>query len=345
MSPYENLPSRQFWKSAIAEKNLFDICDIWNPKFPFTKTDRVSTYGSCFAQHIGKALLERGYAWFDTEPAPVGLSRENTKLFNYSRFSSRTQNIYTSSMLEQWVDWSLGIKEVPNETWEHDNRFYDPFRPTIEPHGFCSAEEMKSSLDYSLQCFKSSITKSSVIIFTLGLTERWVNKNNNCEYSICPGTAVGHFDESKHAFNNLLFSDVYQTLISSMEKIRDKNKSIKFILTVSPVPLVATQLKRHVLISTIESKSILRAVAGQLCIEKDYVDYFPSYEIISSFPFAGVFYDPNKRSVSKHGVNFVMDRFFQAMEGNEFRYQNTEELDRNVEETACEEELLSAFAK
>jgi hypothetical protein len=87
------------------------------------------------------------------------------------------------------------------------------------------------------------------------------------------------------------------------------------VLTVSPVPLTATATGRHALVATTHSKSVLRAAAGQLADERDDVDYFPSYEIISGFPYRAAFYEPNLRTVTPDGVAFVMRHFFQALQG------------------------------
>ena len=79
------------------------------------------------------------------------MSKEDALKFNYDIFSARTGNIYTTSLLEQWTDWALENKAIPDEVWEKDRRFYDPFRPNIETNGFSSADEVKNSLAYSLQ--------------------------------------------------------------------------------------------------------------------------------------------------------------------------------------------------
>ena len=82
---------------------------------------------------------------------------------------------------------------------------------------------------------------------------------------------------------------------------------------VSPVPLTATATGRHALVATTHSKSVLRAAAGQLADELDHVDYFPSYEIVTGFPYRAAFYAPNLRTVTPDGVAFVMWHFFRAL--------------------------------
>jgi len=309
-NPYSALPESAFWRSAVAARNPFEIRGLWDPKFEIVPNQKVVTFGSCFAQHIGRALRANGLYWFIPERPPPGMSEASMTLFNYDLFSSRTGNIYTTSLLKQWVEWALGEKPVPDEYWTAGGRYFDPFRPVIEPNGFETLEEMRASRDFAIAAFRRAITEAKYFVFTMGLTESWFNKSNGYEYPMCPGTAAGTFDPQEHEFKNQTFEGVRHNLIDALAKIRKVNTRVRVILTVSPVPLTATNSQRHVLIATMESKSILRAVAGQLRNGNPWIDYFPSYEIISSPVFGGRFFEPNLRSVSKFGVDFVMDSFF-----------------------------------
>ena len=100
------------------------------------------------------------------------------------------------------------------------------------------------------------------------------------------------------------------------------------------------------MVATMESKSILRAVAGQLASGLPEVDYFPSYEIINSPVFKGVFFEPDQRNVNPHGVDYVMRHLFESL-GNKFGEQPEPIVDPLVEDIdqVCEEELLDAFGK
>ncbi|MBN8414225.1 GSCFA domain-containing protein [Halomonas litopenaei] len=348
MNPYENLPDNAFWKKMAAEKSIFDISELWSPKFKVARRHKVVTFGSCFAQHIGNALESRGYHWLSTEKPPARLSEDNARKYNYNVFSARTGNIYTTSLLKQWVEWALETREVPDEVWEKDGRFYDPFRPVIEPQGFCSEEELKLSRQQAIASFKECIETSDHFVFTLGLTEGWYNSEHGYEYPMCPGTSAGMYQDNVHAFSNQVFHEVLKRLSEAMEMMRHVNPSLKFILTVSPVPLVATHSGNNVLVATMESKSVLRAVAGQLARTRPYVDYFPSYEIINSPVFKGVFFEPNQRNVNPAGVRFVMDHFFQCQQekfGAESPVTKRSVKDSGIDssELVCEEEILEAF--
>ena len=343
MNPYQSLPDSAFWKLAVSRKSMFDVDNLWDPKFDIQSTQAVVTFGSCFAQHIGTALTAKGFNWLSTEVPPLGLSKENARLLNYNIFSARTGNIYTTSLLRQWTEWALGISNVPNEVWVKDSRYYDPFRPVIEPNGFESEEEMRHSQSQAIRSFRDSIQQAKYFVFTLGLTESWVN-TLGYEYPMCPGTAAGEFDPVNHKFKNQQFQEVLQQLQSAMSMMQQVNPGIEFILTVSPVPLIATMSDNHVMVATMESKSILRAVAGQLASSLPEVDYFPSYEIINSPVFKGVFFEPDQRNVNPHGVDYVVQHLFKSL-GNKFKEQPASIVDPRVEDIdqVCEEELLDAF--
>lgn len=353
-NPYEALEKKAFWKPSVADRHMLDIAGLWDPRFDIKPHHKVATFGSCFAQHIGKALRARGFDWFITETAPHGMSPAHCLDFNYGVFSARTGNIYTTSLLRQWTEWASGVVDVPEEVWHRGDRLIDPFRPRIEPDGFGSLAELRASQAQTIKSFRRSIAEADFFVFTLGLTESWRNKSMGFEYPMCPGTVGGEFDPTEHVFENQTFDVVRKNLVAAIEMMRTLNPKLRFILTVSPVPLTATMTKQHVLVATMYSKSVLRAVAGQLCTNHRDIDYFPSYEIINSPVFRGSFFEPNQRSVNHHGVDHVMDTFFACL-SDKFGPAPVKSpptpavaigpgaVPQKTSAEVCEEELLGAF--
>jgi|GEM_PF-558677 len=356
-SPYSQLPEAAFWNPSVANKNALQISGLWLPRFEISQTDTIATAGSCFAQHISKAMQARGYNWFDSEPAPASLEEADHKDFNYGIFSFRTGNIYTVALLKQWLSWALGSQKPEDiEIWQtEDGRFIDPFRPNIVPGGFVSKAELIAARAHTFKAIKTTFEQVDIFVFTLGLTEAWINTDSGCVYPMCPGTLAGEFDASKHQFVNYQYPEIRKALRETMEMAKKLNPSIRFLLTVSPVPLTATASGQHVLTATTHSKSVLRAVAGDIAQTRADTDYFPSYEIISSFPFRGMFYQANQRSVAPEGVDFVMNSFFEcqrkAFEREETTLPNLsgkapaalKSLDE-LDEAVCEDALLDAFS-
>ncbi|MFD9905301.1 GSCFA domain-containing protein [Streptomyces sp. NPDC059063] len=311
--PYQSLPPRSFWRTAVAEPDLRDIGGLWTPKFAVGQDEVVLTAGSCFARHIGRALLERGMNWRDAEPAPPGLTEAERRARHFGVFSFRTGNIYTAAVLRQWLSWAFGESAPPQEVWSEDGRFFDPFRPSVEPEGHGSADEVVRARERTLAAIRGAVGEAGVLVFTLGLTEAWVDRADGTVHPVCPGTVRGTYDAERHAFHNFTFTEVYDDLSAAIALARAANPGLRVLLTVSPVPLTATATGGHALTATTYSKSVLRAVAGQLAQELDHVDYFPAYEIVTGFPFKAEFYEPNLRTVSPDGVGFVMRQFFDAL--------------------------------
>ncbi|MFE9449971.1 GSCFA domain-containing protein [Streptomyces sp. NPDC006739] len=313
--PYTRLPARSFWRTAVAEPDALDIADLWTPKFAIGPDDPVITAGSCFARHIGRALLEEGMHWYDAEPAPPGLSPAERSARGYGRFSFRTGNVYTAAALRQWVAWALGEEKPPEEIWQQDGRCHDPYRPTVEPNGFGSPDALAQARETTLAAIRTALAKADVLVFTLGLTEAWHDIRYGTVLPMCPGTVRGTYDPDRHVLHNHTVAQVRRDLAAVLDMARGVNSRLRTVLTVSPVPLTATATARHALVATTHSKSVLRAAAGQLADECEQVDYFPSYEIVTGFPYRAAFYEPNLRTVSPDGVAFVMRHFFDALHG------------------------------
>ncbi|HEX4726263.1 MAG TPA: GSCFA domain-containing protein [Jatrophihabitans sp.] len=312
-NPYRALPARSFWRSAVAEPAPAEITELWQPGFTLGPDDPIITAGSCFARELGRALLAAGLNFYDAELPPPGLSRAEQQDRHYGQFSFRTGNIYTATMLRQWLSWAVGESVPPVGAWAEGDRFVDGYRPSVQPTGHRSESELLADRDRTLAAIRAAVGQARCLIFTLGLTEAWRDAVDGTEYPVCPGTIRGRFDPQRHVFHNAAFAEVYRDLTAALELARSINPELRVVLTVSPVPLTATATGGHALVASSYSKSVLRAVAGQLATESDQVDYFPSYELITGAPFRAGFFEANLRTVSAEGVAFVLRHFLGAV--------------------------------
>lgn len=348
-NPYSNLPARSSWRQGVASASPFEWRDLYSKKFDISTITRVSCAGSCFAQHVGRHLRERGFNYQDFEPAPSLLADPKVRQkFGYEIYSARFGNIYTARQLRQLFLRAAG-KFVPSEVfWEKDGRFYDPFRPAIEPHGFASLAEFKAAQEVHFAAVRRLARRTDLFVFTLGLTEAWVSRADGSVYPTCPGTTAGVFAPDKYEFKNFSYPEILADMQWVVAYLTKLNPKIRILLTVSPVPLVATATDKHVLVATTYSKSVLRAVAGFLSDEAKSIDYFPSYEIITAPATRGFFYDPNLRTVTDAGVSFVMGHFFSEHTAGEIASTSTREPKMKSSlaklEVVCEEEILNSFS-
>lgn len=256
----------------------------------------------------GEERLSLSHSRSGASPAGPGLRRK----FNCGIFSARYANIYTSDQLLQLIQRAPGTFQPLSDCWDGpDGGVVDPFRPTIQPGGFVSADEMRADRVRHLAAVRQMLTDMDVFVFTLGLTETWVDRRDGAAFPLCPGVSGGRFDPALHAFLNLGVDDVRADLRAAITLMRDINPRLQIILTVSPVPLKATASDDHALAATTYSKSVLRVAAHDIAAEFADVGYFPSYDIITGNFNRGAYYEEDLREVRGEGVEHVMRIFFE----------------------------------
>ncbi|MCB6176730.1 GSCFA domain-containing protein [Rhodobacter sp. Har01] len=310
-SPYQGLAARAYWRTGLAE-TPYPPAGIYQPKWRLAKTDRIVTAGSCFAQHVGRALRRNGFNVLDGEPAPDRIPADQVSRYGYGLYSARYGNIYTARQLRQLLEEAWDIAPDFDAIWHKDGRCYDALRPNIEPDGFPDEATLRQARLLHLAKVREVFSQADVFVFTLGLTEAWMHKPTGQVYPTAPGTIAGSFDEALHGFVNFRLAEVRADLLAALARLKALNPGLRVLLTVSPVPLTATASGDHVLPATSYSKSVLRACAGELAADFPEIDYFPSYEIVTSTKAGASYFEPNLRSVTDEGVARVMAVFTRA---------------------------------
>lgn len=308
-SPYNDLPDYAFWRRAVATCDRQELDPVVSPKFTIRPDERVSTAGSCFAQHISRRLSLMGFNYFVPEDG-AELSLDVRKELNYGVFSSRYGNIYTTRQLLQLLQECYG-ERIPRETaWRRkDGAWVDSLRPQVTPHGYKEEKDVAKARTSHLMSVRRVFEESDVFVFTLGLTEAWRSKVDGTVFPTAPGVAGGMFDPQAHEFVNFNVNEVVSDLNEFLSRLRLLNREVKVLLTVSPVPLIATYETAHVLCATTYSKSVLRVAAEMVSQGRSWVDYYPSYEIITGSYTRSTYYESDYRQVNARGVAHAMRCF------------------------------------
>ncbi len=343
-NPYSGLPPERFWRTGVSEQHPLSITGLYRKKFTIDPEAKIATGGSCFAQHIGGHLRAAGYHVMDVEPAPSSMSDDTARKYGYRIYSARYANIYLAQQLLQIAREAYGEFETPAPVWEKDGRFFDAMRPSVEPEGLSSPDEVMAHRSQHLAAVRRMLEAMNLFIFTFGLTEGWTDRKTGAVYATAPGAIAGSYDPKQHVFKNYRASEIREAFLAFRTLVHRTNPGAKFLVTVSPVPLTATASQDHVLSATTYSKSVLRAVAGELAEDFDDIDYFPSYELIAS-PFSrGFFYSPNLRTVEQQGVETVMRNFFQQHPRLEAKPAANAKRGPSNDDIVCEEAMLEAFS-
>lgn len=251
----------------------------WLPDAPFiSKKTPVVAFGSCFAAHISSYLTDRG---FNILGKSLGLDAYVV------RFGEGMVNTFAIRQQFEWAFENRGFREG---LWR------DKTGRLLR-----AEEEVR---EQTLDIFRTA----EVFILTLGLSEVWYDKHTgDVFWRAIPADA---FDAEQHGFRVSSVAENLDNLRAIVGLIRKNRPEAKVILTLSPVPLVATFRPIACVSANSVSKAVLRVAVDELMRDRagdDKLFYFPSYEIVTSY-----FSDPftlDNRHVRPSVVRTIMERF------------------------------------
>lgn len=293
------------WRNFIANPGFY------TPRKKLIGPDtKVFTMGSCFALEVRRALQRRGMT---VHPDYYSVKYELGK----SQFSSFTdtcefQPHYDTFVIKQEFETALGLwpdrrsgfiqySGTPaNKQLGWDVIYQDPFRKITWAK---SPELLAGVVDQVDRIVTEGLKEADVIVLTLGLTEVWRSPTSGKYFCQLPR----HPEMAK--FHASTFLENYHNMRNTLDMLFNRYPEKQLILSVSPVPLDSTfRENMDVATANMESKSILRAVAGQICREyPDRVTYFPSYEMANCLPIP--VYEDDRRHVLPSFADRVVSGF------------------------------------
>jgi hypothetical protein len=312
--PYKSAADRNFWKRAFIsgwESTLDDAAPL------IRRGERVVSAGSCFAANIVPYLEAAGIEYVRSDQPPAVFADVLDDHFNYARFSAAYGNIYTPRQALQMLKRALGRFKPVEDRWiERADRIVDPFRPGLK-YPATSEREFDLLTTQHLAAVLAAVRAADVFVFTLGLTEAWMSSQDGAVFPACPGTVAGRFDPARHVFKNFSAAEIMWDLNELINVLGEVRPGIRVLLTVSPVPLVATATRQHVLVANTYSKSVLRVAAGEVSQSRPDVSYFPAYEIVTGPQAPYDFFAADRREPSALAIDAVMRAFLSQCEGGE----------------------------
>jgi len=342
--PYRSIPSYSRWKQGVNE-GVDSRELIAGLRFRGLRQDeRVFSAGSCFASNVIPYLEKAGIAYVRTEQRPPALSPFQDGL-GYEQFSARFGNIYTSRQFLQLLLRCTRQWAPHEDRWRTPAGLVDPLRPGLR-YLATSDEEFDALIRSHLSATKAAIEAATVVIFTLGLTEAW-HAADGAVFPVCPGTVAGEFDPAQHHFMNLSTSQVTEDLLECRAQISKINPNARFVLTVSPVPLTATATGKHVVVASLESKAVLRAAVANAQAADPEIEYFPAYELLMGWHTPSGSWEPDMRTVTTAGLEYVMSALLSAAGPSNLRpatsSRASEELSRLISQADCDEAAYGNF--
>lgn len=271
------------------------------PGFTIAPSDTVYAIGSCFARNVEKAMAEAGLRVLSREfdLGEIGESiNEGANFFNK----------YSIHSILNEVRWALERDSFPGADLLY----------AMGGGRHIDAQLGMARLDFDIDtilAFRhryldalSEVRNADVIVLTLGYVETWFDRKLGLYLNIAPPFQAIRAEPTRFEFRVLSYRDV----LAGLEELyalllRHRTRPLKMLVTVSPVPLLATFRDMDVLVANAYSKSVQRAALDEFVQGKPGVDYFPSYEFVTLSNPSVAWSGHDYRHVSQNVINRIMD--------------------------------------
>lgn len=289
--PPQEVATLRIKRHQIYPKGDLSGVDIVTRKEPglIRRSTPIGTVGSCFASRLQDWLIDYGYNFVCTEPeapsaevcvADTGAPATRAPAAPW-RQTARFGVVWTTGCLRQSFEHALGEFE-PDESdlaWLDDDlgeaKLHDPYRRGV---WWTSMDERAADLARHRAAVKQAIETCEVFVVTPGMADAWRSAKSGVYFHGVPTRRS--FDASRHVFSVTSVADNVKNLEGMYSAMRRMNPKLRLIVSLSPVPLMASYAPSHAIVSDTVSKATLRVSVDEFCRAHPEVIYFPSYEIV-----------------------------------------------------------------
>jgi len=241
--------------------------------------DFLVSIGSCFSEHMGSALKDRGWR---VAGNPFGI-------------------LYNPFSILAALDMIISGRQYKKEDLlEYEGRYL-----SLDHHGSFShadPEVVLQRINSSLDNARDYLAKASTLIITFGTAYYFSWKED--------GRVVGNnhkIPATQFVRHRASISAIKETYSSLVDRLRQFNDSLQVIFTISPV--------RHWKNGAADdhwSKSILTCAVRELVEHEEDLHYFPSFEILMDELRDHRFYEADLLHPNQQAVDYIWSAFSNA---------------------------------
>jgi GSCFA family len=240
------------------------------PRFSLTKGATIFTMGSCFARNVEEKLPD---FYLPTRkfgvPKNERLGRPNGILNEYNP-GTMCQRVEFAQRRVSFEDLCIAPEK---------GGFIDLLLPE---HTTAATKDRLMGRRREVDDVYGALFVSEAIIITFDLVEAWFDKVTKLYLNRIPPPAYLNSDRDRFEMHILDVEDSYallERMVTGLLQIGIR----KILLTISPVPLDVTYSGKDCFAANVYSKAVLTVCAQKLSHNFPQVDYFPGYEIVTSF--------------------------------------------------------------
>ena len=276
-------PNGVFWPNPAHEKypqSKFEMLPYAKKHPIMDMGTAIGSAGSCFAFEIAKYFQQEGYNYVITERNDNPYSGMQVDGYTpgdeIAKFCANYGILFNTPSFCQLAEKAFGVREfnkllIQSET----GHFLDPYRENV---AFNSQQAYLADYEQHIDAVKQAFLQCQVFVVTLGLNECW---------QLADGTVM-----SRNPRENMFHLVKHKTLtveenVANIQRFFDiiklHNPDFKLIISVSPIPFLATGRAddQHIISANCHSKAVLRVAADQLVAANKDMYYLPSYELVT----------------------------------------------------------------
>jgi len=261
-------------------KCKFGMLPYVNQHKIMNKSTPIGSAGSCFAVEIAEILQSEEFNYVITE---LGDNPDEEAIIDgykvgsgKAMYSANFGILFNTPSLLQLAQKGFGEKEFTKFLFRENNGLYmDPYRENVY---FISEKNYLRDYPKHINAIKQTLLQSEVFIFTAGLNECW---------QLLDGTVISR--NPRRGFHHLIEHKVLtvqeniDNIMNFFNIVKRHNPKFKLVLTLSPVPLLATGLgdTHHILEANTHSKAVLKVALEEVVKQHEDIYYLPSYELVT----------------------------------------------------------------
>lgn len=302
-------PNAIMWPDPTHKKHPRSRFDI----LPYVKNHKimdmstpVASAGSCFAFEIARALQEQKFNYLVEERADDprdGIIVDGYQAGDkYAKFSANYGILFNTPSLLQLAQRAFNLRHFEQYCNKLENGMYmNPYRENVF---FVNKQSYINDYPKHIAAVRRVLTKVKVMIFTAGLNECWQLRDGTV---LSRNPKSGFYHLLKHRV--LSVQENIECMSRFVEIVRRYNPDFKLVISLSPIPLLATGRSEthHIIDANVHSKSVLKVAIDELIQNYENIYYLPSYELIKEClqdPWEG-----DHRHVTRETVNRVVAMF------------------------------------
>ncbi len=337
--------ARSRWRD-VADDLSAELWPKLSPSFRLRPGQTVFTIGSCFARNIEANLQALGcevpMLGFRLPPeefdGPPNAAMNKFHPPSFRQCLEWTARIYDRDGVVRWEDCEPLAFDVG------EGRYFDlDMAATVVS---ATRERFIERRQHVYDIFSTAFTADCVMM-TPGLIEAWKDLETGLYMYGTPYEKRMLAVPERWAFEVLSYPRCLEDLLAAIDVVRERNPAVKMLVTTSPVPLSRTFTERDVTVANAHSKAVLRAVCDAVLLEREGIDYFPSYEM-ATLSNPDVVWKRDRLHVSQGFigkiVGYMLDNYFEGVEAASLEYQRARAFYAGGEAAEAEAAARAALA-